>query len=165
VSRAPPSFPNTYLLVGVCNDALTHKYKGKTVMTDEERYEAVSHCRWVDEVVRDAPWVVDSAFIEKHKIDFIAHDDLPCAPRPGSRAHTRQGQQALSRPRAAEPLDARAAAVQVPGRQRQRGRRVRLREGYRQVQGDAAHGRHLHLRPHPAAREGARARERAMQPR
>jgi choline-phosphate cytidylyltransferase len=67
--------------VGVCNDALTHKYKGKTVMTDEERYEAVSHCRWVDEVVRDAPWVVDAAWIEKHKIDFIAHDDLPCVPR------------------------------------------------------------------------------------
>ena len=64
----------------MCNDALTHKYKGKTVMTDEERYEAVSHCRWVDEVVRDAPWVIDEAFIEKHKIDFIAHDDLPCVP-------------------------------------------------------------------------------------
>ena len=61
-------------------DELTHKYKGKTVMTDEERYEAVSHCRWVDEVVKDAPWVVDEAFIEKHKIDFIAHDDLPCVP-------------------------------------------------------------------------------------
>ena len=76
----PSRFPNTYLLVGVCNDALTHKYKGKTVMTDEERYEAVSHCRWVDEVVRDAPWVIDEAFIEKHKIDFIAHDDLPCVP-------------------------------------------------------------------------------------
>ena len=76
----PRSFPNTYLLVGVCNDALTHKYKGKTVMTDEERYEAVSHCRWVDEVVRDAPWVIDEAFIKKHKIDFIAHDDLPCVP-------------------------------------------------------------------------------------
>jgi len=67
-------------MVGVCNDELTHKYKGKTVMTDEERYEAVSHCRWVDEVVRDAPWVIDEAFIAKHKIDFIAHDDLPCVP-------------------------------------------------------------------------------------
>ncbi len=64
-------------MVGVCNDALTHKCKGKTVMNEQERYEAVSHCRWVDEVVPDAPWVVDAAFIEKHAIDFIAHDDLP----------------------------------------------------------------------------------------
>jgi choline-phosphate cytidylyltransferase len=71
-----------HLLVGVCSDELTHKYKGKTVMSDEERYEAVSHCRWVDEIVKDAPWVVDAAFIEKHQIDFIAHDDLPCVPAP-----------------------------------------------------------------------------------
>jgi hypothetical protein len=26
------------------------------------------------------PLAVDEAFIEKHKIDFIAHDDLPCVP-------------------------------------------------------------------------------------
>ncbi|CAK7329389.1 unnamed protein product [Dovyalis caffra] len=31
--------------VGCCNDEVTPKYKGKTVMTDEERYESLSHCR------------------------------------------------------------------------------------------------------------------------
>ena len=24
-----------------------------------------------------APWTLDDAFLEKHKIDFVAHDDLP----------------------------------------------------------------------------------------
>lgn len=42
----------------VCNDALTHSKKGKTVMTEAERYEALRHCRYVDEIITDAPWVV-----------------------------------------------------------------------------------------------------------
>lgn len=29
--------------------------------------------------VRDAPWCVTEAFLLENKIDFVAHDDLPCA--------------------------------------------------------------------------------------
>jgi hypothetical protein len=35
--------------------------------------------RWVDEVIPDAPWVVDEEFLDKHNIDFVAHDSLPYA--------------------------------------------------------------------------------------
>lgn len=54
----------------MCNDELTHSKKGRTVMTDDERYDAVRHCRYVDEVVRDAPWELDDEFITKHKVKF-----------------------------------------------------------------------------------------------
>ena len=46
-------------------------------MDYSERCEAVRHCRWVDEVVPDAPWVIDGAFLEKYKIDYVAHDEEP----------------------------------------------------------------------------------------
>jgi len=77
--QAKNVFPlsEVYLLVGCCNDKLTHTMKGKTVMTDHERYEALRHCRYVDEVVVDAPWTLDNEFLAKHKIDFVAHDEAP----------------------------------------------------------------------------------------
>lgn len=68
---------DVYLLVGICSDALTRAKKGPTVKDEDERYDDVRHCRHVDEVVRDAPWVLDDAFLVKRKIDFVAHDDEP----------------------------------------------------------------------------------------
>lgn len=56
----------------MCSDDLTHSKKGRTVMTDAERYEAVRHCRYVDEVVREAPWELDYEFITRHKVSFVA---------------------------------------------------------------------------------------------
>ncbi|XP_052182666.1 choline-phosphate cytidylyltransferase 1-like [Diospyros lotus] len=84
LEQAKKSFPNSYLLVGCCNDEVTHKYKGKTVMTDKERYESLRHCKWVDEVIPDAPWVINQEFLDKHRIDFVAHDSLPYADASGA---------------------------------------------------------------------------------
>jgi len=83
LEQAKTLFPHVYLLVGVCNDVDTNKYKGKTVMTEEERYEALRHCKWVDEVVKNAPWVVSPEFLEEHDIDYVAHDALPYADTTG----------------------------------------------------------------------------------
>lgn len=65
VLMEPPSLSVTGT---VCSDELTHKYKGFTVMTEEERYEALRHCRYVDEILRDAPWTLTPDFLEKHKV-------------------------------------------------------------------------------------------------
>ncbi|KAM0753484.1 hypothetical protein T439DRAFT_310244, partial [Meredithblackwellia eburnea MCA 4105] len=71
------AFPSVHLLVGVCSDELVRKYKASPVLTSAERYESVRHCKWVDEVVEDAPWTVDADFLDKHAIDYVAHDEEP----------------------------------------------------------------------------------------
>jgi choline-phosphate cytidylyltransferase len=53
-------------------------------MTAEERYESLRHCKWVDEVIPDAPWVVNQEFLDKHQIDYVAHDSLPYADSSGA---------------------------------------------------------------------------------
>ncbi|RPB28485.1 hypothetical protein L211DRAFT_764003, partial [Terfezia boudieri ATCC MYA-4762] len=79
LEQAKKAFPNTTLIVGIPNDTDTHKRKGLTVLTDKERAETLRHCKWVDEVIEDAPWIVTPDFLEKHNIDYVAHDDEPYA--------------------------------------------------------------------------------------
>ncbi|KAF3903827.1 hypothetical protein AA313_de0207289 [Arthrobotrys entomopaga] len=79
LEQAKKTFPDTYLLVGIPNDIETHKRKGLTVLADKERAETLRHCKWVDEVIEDAPWIVTPDFLENHAIDYVAHDDEPYA--------------------------------------------------------------------------------------
>lgn len=76
-------YPNCTLIVGVSSDKDTHKLKGPTVMSEDERYESVRHCKWADEVIEGPPWVLDTAFLAANKIDYVAHDALPYADASG----------------------------------------------------------------------------------
>jgi len=79
LEQAKKAFPDTTLIVGIPNDTETHKRKGLTVLSDKERAETLRHCKWVDEVIEDAPWIVTPDFLEEHNIDYVAHDDEPYA--------------------------------------------------------------------------------------
>jgi choline-phosphate cytidylyltransferase len=79
LQQAKTAFPDVHLIVGVTGDKETHRRKGLTVLSAKERAESVRHCKWVDEVVEDCPWIITDApgFLEKHQIDYVAHDDIP----------------------------------------------------------------------------------------
>ncbi|KAJ7115550.1 cholinephosphate cytidylyltransferase [Mycena crocata] len=77
--QAKLAFPSVYLLVGVNSDEQVREHKARGIMTHAERLEAARHCRWVDEIVADAPWIIDQAFIDKWEIDYVAHDEEPYA--------------------------------------------------------------------------------------
>jgi glycerol-3-phosphate cytidylyltransferase len=64
-----------YLLVGVNSDESARANKRAPILNMEERIASVAGCRYVDEVVPDAPWVTDAAWIKKHQIDLVIHGD------------------------------------------------------------------------------------------
>ncbi|KAI0651253.1 hypothetical protein C8Q79DRAFT_996750 [Trametes meyenii] len=53
------------------------EHKNHPIQSHAERCESVRHCRWVDQVVPEAPWIIDAEFIEKYQIDYVAHDEDP----------------------------------------------------------------------------------------
>jgi len=75
--QAKLSFPSVHLAVGVFSDDLCQTYQTHIPIRTPhaERCEVVRHCRWVDEVISDAPWVVDDQFFFQRKLDFLALDE------------------------------------------------------------------------------------------
>ena len=64
-----------HLIVGIHSDEAVQVNKRNPILSREERAASVDGCRYVDEVVPDAPWIMGAAWIEEHKIDVAVHGD------------------------------------------------------------------------------------------
>lgn len=64
-----------HLIVGVLSDETAAAYKRRPIMTLAERVAVIEACRYVDEVVADAPFQVDEEFLAEHEIAVVVHGD------------------------------------------------------------------------------------------
>jgi cytidyltransferase-like protein len=66
------------LVVGIHSDDTVARYKRRPLMSMEERIKIVEACRYVDEVVPNAPLEVPGEYLDRLRIDLVVHgDDLP----------------------------------------------------------------------------------------
>ena len=63
------------LVVGVLSDETAASYKRRPVMTLAERVAVIEACRYVDEVIADAPFQVTQEFLDEHAITTVVHGD------------------------------------------------------------------------------------------
>ena len=69
---APPGEAVT-LIVGVHSDKAVETYKRAPIIPYAQRVEMVAACRYVDEVVPEAPLVVTEKYMDEHAIDLVVH--------------------------------------------------------------------------------------------
>jgi len=63
------------LVVGVHSDETVASYKRAPIMSMDERIRVVEACRYVDEVVADAPLQLTDEYLREHALDLVVHGD------------------------------------------------------------------------------------------
>lgn len=63
------------LVVGVLSDATVTAYKRRPIMTMTERVAVIEACRYVDEVIPDAPHRLTQEFLDEHNLALVVHGD------------------------------------------------------------------------------------------
>jgi len=73
--QAKLSFPRVQLVVGVFSDKSIREHEREPTWPEEERYELLRHCRWVDDIITGAPWELSEDFLCRQRIDFVAIEE------------------------------------------------------------------------------------------
>lgn len=75
--QAKLSFASTHLVVGVFADDMDTSGGRRRAprYPHVERCEALRHVRWVDELIPDAPRLLDDAFLREKRIDYVALEE------------------------------------------------------------------------------------------
>ncbi|KAG0368217.1 hypothetical protein BC939DRAFT_466313 [Gamsiella multidivaricata] len=63
------------IVAGVHSDAELLLHKGPPVMNEQERIATAAACKWVDEVVPNAPYLTSLEWMDQYNCDFCVHGD------------------------------------------------------------------------------------------
>jgi cytidyltransferase-like protein len=66
---------DVYLIVGIHNDETIASYKRPPICTMEERRIVLKSCKYVDEVVLNAPLQLKREYLIENNIDYVIHAD------------------------------------------------------------------------------------------
>ena len=64
-----------YLIVGVHSDEQITSYKRRPIFSEQDRYEIMRGCRYVNEVIEAAPLVMTKDFLLNNNIDLVVRGD------------------------------------------------------------------------------------------
>ena len=64
-----------YLLVGIHSDETVESYKRKPVLSMKNRMKVVSACRYVDQVIPNAPFRITENYLKNYNISIVATPD------------------------------------------------------------------------------------------
>lgn len=78
LGRVRAHFGSTAVIIaGVARDDDCEKYKRRPILSHEERARSLRTCKYVDEVIENAPWVITKEFLDAFAIDYVCHDAAP----------------------------------------------------------------------------------------
>jgi len=65
-----------HLIVGICSDEDCSTIKRKPIMTSYERMQVLKSCKYIDEIIENAPcFGISKDFINQNNIDIVMHGD------------------------------------------------------------------------------------------
>ena len=64
-----------YMIVGLMSDEDITRWKRPPILNLEDRIAVVAACKFVDEAIPNAPWIIDADWIALHNIDLVVDGD------------------------------------------------------------------------------------------
>lgn len=68
-------FDNFIIIVGIHSDNTCKTYKREPILNENIRYKTVTYCKYINEIITDAPLEITSHFIINNSIDYVAISD------------------------------------------------------------------------------------------